>query len=357
MLRPGKSSANWDKLVTVGSRPLPATTGTRVHSHRYPSHRGGSCGPRRASQDRPGAHSKAGAGPASWPLHGALQPKGTRGRIRIVRPGTAPVPAWDPQTWVQSLLCLHHCVTWGKPCPSLGRVYTEGKGWALLALMRAPGLPSLWANVADVQVRCLPGERLGLQLGPVWASWGQPYASPLTAVGTGVGPRRHTHITQLRTLTAMLGLCKCTHMQSVHMDMHRHPGTPTNTHTVSVHGKDTPPSPLQLSASFTPRGQAWTTPLLPGPHLPQASLLPCPVASATPLPAGSPIQKLTGCGTSMLRGGTIAALPPRFPSLPIPALGLLPPPLLRLPPKPGASRPPIGPSSRQPEGSGGLGRI
>lgn len=174
----------------------------------------------------------------------------------MVRPGRAPVPAWDPQTWVHSLLCLHHCVTWGKPCPSLGRVYTEGKGWALLALMWAPGLPSLWANVADVQVRCLPGERLGLQLGPVWASWRQPYASPLTAVGTGVGPWRHTHITQLRTLTAMLGLCKCTHM---HVCAHGHAQTPryTHEHTHSL-------SPWQRHSSQPPPAVSILYPQGPG---------------------------------------------------------------------------------------------
>lgn len=113
----------------------------------------------------------------------------------------------------------------------------------------------------------------GRDWGPSWAQVGQSgssYASPLTAVGTGVGCG-DTHHPAVYT-TAMPGLRKHTHM---HMVMHRYRVHP-QTHSLPPWQRHLQPPPAVRI--LYPRGRSWTTPLLPGPHLPQAGLFPpCPV--------------------------------------------------------------------------------
>lgn len=198
----------------------------------------------------------------------------------------------------------------------------------------------------DVQVRHLPGEGLGPQLCPGWEIQGSHVflSSQLWAQVWARGDT-HTHITQLRGPSAMQASCKHTHSRA-----HGRVQTPryTHQHAVSLYGGCHPPHPLQLSESLTPPGtRPGHTPSSQAPPFPSLSLPPRPVPSATPLPAVSPIQKDTGCGTSTWggAGGQNCCPPPDCPSSP-----LLPWDLSHLPscgshPRLGGSCPPVGPSS------------
>lgn len=196
----------------------------------------------------------------------------------------------------------------------------------------------------DVQVRHLPGERLGLQLGPGWAIQGQPYASPLTAVGTRVGPRGHTHHPAVHTHSSARLSQACVRAHTHTHTHHGHAQTPRyiHRHTVSLYDKDTcaPPQPPPAVRILYPRGQAWKTTLLPGSHLLQASLSHPVWSSNTPLLWSLPSRSTQGVAQHVGQGRG----PQSTPSFPdSPPSPLLPWDLSH--PRPGASRPPVGPSS------------
>lgn len=145
--------------------------------------------------------------------------------------------------------------------------------------MRPSGLPPYGQMWPDVQVRHLPGEGLGPQLGPGWVIWERLYASPLTAAGTGVGPRGHTH-TSPSCACQQHWACASTHTRTRSCTN----TTYTHKHTQSPFVAKTPPAPPAVRTLYL-RGQAGT-PFLPGPHLPEACLSD-PVESLNPyLPTG-----------------------------------------------------------------------
>lgn len=161
----------------------------------------------------------------------------------------------------------------------------------------------------------------GRDWGPSWAQVGQSgssYASPLTAVGTGVG-RGDTHITQLRTpqqcqacASTHTCTCSCTDTRYTH----KHSLPPWQRH----------PQPPPAVRILYPRGRPRTIPLLPGPHLPQAGLFPPRLVFSPPSSHGAlPSRSTQGAARPACGAGEeakISSLPSRLPSLPTPALDL-----------------------------------
>lgn len=112
----------------------------------------------------------------------------------------------------------------------------------------------------------------------------EPYASPLTAVGAGVGPQGHTHHPAVHTLACIRS-----------PDTRAHP----RTHTRSLSMAKTPPSPSGCQNPLTPQGPSLDNPLCLGPCLPQP-VSPTLSSLCTPrFSRGSPIGKHMGCGPSM----------------------------------------------------------
>ena len=218
-----------------------------------------------------------------------------------------------------------------------------------------------WADVARCSGQASARRETGAPAGPRLGNPGAaicffPHSCGHTHSSARVcaGPRGHTRHPAVHTHSSarLSQACACAHIHT-HTVMHRHQGTLTNTQSLCMAKTPLPHlSPLQLSESFTPGARPGRHPFFLGPTF-SKPLSPTLSGPAThPFLWVSPIQKHTGCGTARGagEGAAINPLPPRFPSLPTPALGPLPPKTRRLPPT-------RWPFLLKPEGWGGLGRI